>query len=149
MLRHGHGELLPQGLRTEFTVRNVEKLIEFMHKKQYRPRPIAELVAGPLLGGILDDILKVVAEFCEQKSSPKLTCASTPVDVKNWKSLSEGTAGGIGARMHHYVSDDATLTALLVLLGFLGRTKVGYGCVSELLLLCICMLMCVFTMDLK
>jgi hypothetical protein len=136
MLRHGHGELLPADLRTDFAVRNIEKLVEFMHKKQYRPRPIAELVAGPLLGGILDNILKVVDEFCEQKSSPKLTCASTPADVKNWRSLSEGNAG-IGARLHHYVSDDATLTALLVLLGFLGRTKVGYGCVS-----CVCCYCC-------
>jgi hypothetical protein len=122
MLRHGHGDLLPEDLRTEFAVRNVEKLVEFMHRKQYRPAPIAELVAGPLLGQIVEHIAKATQEFCDRASPSAVSCSASAADVR--AALASGPA--VAPRLHHYISDDATLTSLLALLKFLGRKGLGW-----------------------
>jgi hypothetical protein len=145
ILRHGHKELLPADLQTEYAVRNIEKLVEFMHKRAYQPRKIAGLVGGPLLGHAFAQLERTRDEYCARTTAlpsiatgkntrnlVALACDTPLADVEGalFKStipVDARQAGAVvGPRLTVYVGDDPTLTALLSVLGLLGADDVGW-----------------------
>jgi hypothetical protein len=138
MVRHGHLALLPENLRSKHAIRNIEKLVTFMHRRGYRPRKISKLVAGPLLGAVLEQMKRALWETCaSQTQLPRthagdITCQTPLEEVQQAVGAARAsTTPVLQPRLIMHVGDDPSLTALLSLMDLLGKEDIGWWPGSE------------------